>query len=140
MRLTGVVQENIELPDQARCDMVLRVLGTPERIPISQKLGDGSEGCRLDPGGLETAAGLVETALTRPTDLLIVNKFGKQELDGRGFRPLIAQALSQDIAVLLSVGRTALPGFLEFAGEVAVRIAADADALVRWASAEARVA
>ncbi|HCK08169.1 MAG TPA: 3-dehydroquinate dehydratase, partial [Rhodobacter sp.] len=40
---------------------------------------------------LEQAVGLVMISLAQQkSDMLIINKFGKQEVDGRGFRPAIA--------------------------------------------------
>ena len=91
--LAGAVQENLEADGLPRCDMVLRILGRSERIEISQRLGPLATGCRLDPDALERAVGLVESTLPNGVSLLIVNKFGKQEAEGRGFRHVIAEAL-----------------------------------------------
>ncbi|MEX5726690.1 hypothetical protein Ga0609869_000043 [Rhodovulum iodosum] len=52
--------------------------------------------CRLDPAALETAVGLVAAGLSSGADLLIVNKFGKHEAAGRGFRYVVAEAVAMD--------------------------------------------
>jgi hypothetical protein len=88
-RLAGVVQVNQEFDPARPCHMDLHVLNGGEVIRIGQNLGALSKGCRLDPAGLEQAVGLVAHALEAGPRLLIINKFGKQEADGRGFRPLI---------------------------------------------------
>ncbi len=134
IRLSGAIQVNVERDSARRCDMELRILQGTEVIRISQNLGSGSRGCRLDPDGLERAAGLVERALSDDPDLLIINKFGKQEVEGRGFRPLIGQALAGGVPVLTSVNRSNREPFLDFCGEFADEIPATADALLAWYS------
>lgn len=130
--LCGVVQTNTEYDPDRPCHMDLSVLGTQTVIRISQFLGPGSRGCRLDASGLETAVAQVERGLTPQTDLLIINKFGKQECDGRGFRPLIGQALSMGIPVLTAVSALNLPRFLEFADGMAVALPDHGDAILNW--------
>lgn len=84
-RLAGAVQVNVETRADRPCEMDLHVLAQDRVVRISQNLGALSTGCRLDPAALETAVGLVERALEDGVQLLVVNKFGKQELEGRAF-------------------------------------------------------
>ena len=56
--------------------------------------------------------------------------------DGRGFRPLIGEALSRGIAVLTAVNPGNLPGFLQFAGDYAEALPPDVDAIVDWCNAQ----
>ena len=137
VQVLGVVQRNLERPDGARCDMDLLGLGATDVWRISQRLGPRSQGCRLDPQGLERAAGEIAAVLAAGSaaDLLLVNKFGKQEVDGRGFRPVIAAALLRDLPVLTAVNARNLPGFLAFAGGLAEPVAAEAAALRQWCRA-----
>lgn len=130
--LAGAVQENLGGGEVTRCDMVLRVLGTDQRFTISQRLGSGAVGCRLEPDAFERAVGLVETTLSDDTVLLIVNKYGKQEIEGRGFRMVIAEALSRGIPVLTSTGRSHRPAFLDFADSFAEEITPTPDAILDW--------
>ena len=136
VRLSGVVQSNTLCTDSDLCDMDVQVLPDGPTIRISQSLGNGSRGCRLDPTALEQAVGLVSASLSGTQmplpDLMIINKFGKHEADGRGFRPLIGDALVAEVPVLTAVNATNEAAFLEFAGEVAVRVASDLDALTAW--------
>ena len=131
--LAGAVQINPDGPPGAKCHMDLRILAMDRTVRISQNLGTLSKGCRLDPSGLETAVGLAEASLDGGPRLVIANKFGKQEVDGRGFRPLIGRALSMGVPVLVAVGKSNLPGFLEFASGLAQEIAPSTDAVLAWA-------
>lgn len=126
LRLAGAVQDNLDRGPDRDCDMNLRILGDDgPAIRISQDLGTCASGCRLDTGALQLAAGRAEAVLTRGADLAIVNKFGRQECYGRGFRDFIAQALAQDIPVLLSVPPEQMDGFQAFAGDLAQPVARD---------------
>lgn len=130
--LAGAVQVNDESDPTARCDMDLHVLAMDQVVRISQNLGALSRGCRLDPAALASAVGLAEQALIRAPRLCIVNKFGKAEIEGQGFRPLIGAALSQGIPVLTSVSRGNLAAFEGFAEGMGEEIPATADQVLAW--------
>ena len=96
IRAVGIVQTNVECYDSSLCDMDVRVLPGDHVIRISQSLGEGSKGCRLNPEALEEAVGLVSQSLdVDAPQVLIVNKFGKHEAFGRGMRPVIGEALGR---------------------------------------------
>ncbi|GGH30654.1 Protein of unknown function [Cribrihabitans marinus] len=130
--LAGVVQSNTECADSSKCDMDLKVLPDGETIRISQSLGAGSRGCRLDPAGLELAVGLVGRSLDAGPRLLIVNKFGKHEADGRGFRPLIGEALARDIPVLVGLNGLNAERFLEFTDGAAEQLSPEIESIETW--------
>jgi nucleoside-triphosphatase THEP1 len=134
-RLAGAVQINSETGAGRARDMELLVLTGDRKLRISQNLGAFSQGCRLDPDALETAVGLVDRALEAGADLVIVNKFGKQEVGGRGFRPLIGRALSGGVPVLTMVGAAKRAEFDAFAGGMAHELPARLDALLDWCRA-----
>lgn len=137
MRLAGAVQVNRDLGPGLKCAMDLHLLAGRDVVRISQDLGAQSQGCRLDPGGLERAVGLAQAALGRGAELLIVNKFGKQEIGGRGFRPLINEALMQGVPVLTAVSADNLAGFQAYADGFATRLPADIAPVLAWAGAGA---
>ena len=140
MALAGAVQVNVHRDPARKCDMELHVLSGTEVVRISQDLGLHSSGCRLDSAGLERAAGLVAAALAEGPALLVVNKFGKQEAEGRGFRPLIGQAVAEGIPVLTAVNASNLPAFLDFAGDLAEALPSDPAAVAAWCRAQAALA
>ena len=132
LRCRGTVQINSERADAGPCDMDVRVLPDGPVLRISQDLGPQARGCRLDPTALETAVGLVAASLTSGADLLIVNKFGKHEADGRGFRDVIAEAVAMDIPVLVGINALNRPAFERFAEGLALRLPSDPAALTAW--------
>lgn len=130
--LAGAVQVNDESNPSGKCDMDLHVLARDRVVRISQNLGALSKGCRLDPAALASAVGLAEAALAQNPQLCIVNKYGKAEIEGEGFRPFIGMALSQGTPVLTAVSRGNLPAFLSFAEDMAKEVPADLDAVLNW--------
>lgn len=130
----GTVQVNTE-HDSHPCDMDVKVLPGGPILRISQNLGAASTGCRLDPSALEEAVSLVASSLTEATDLLIVNKFGKHEAEGRGFRTVIAEAIAMEIPVLVGLNALNLDAFLAFAGPDAKRLDPSASAILHWCDA-----
>ncbi|WP_206456096.1 DUF2478 domain-containing protein [Aurantimonas marina] len=132
LRLAGVVQTNCVNPDRHKCDMDVRVLPDGPMIRISQDLGTASHGCRLDPAALEAAVALVGPRLAAGADLLILNKFGKHEADGHGFRDLIAEALAADVPVLTGINGLNRPAFEAFTDGMAEVLPADPSALLAW--------
>ncbi len=129
--VAGIVQTNTECGSDKPCDMDVEVLPKGPVLRISQDLGAGSRGCRLDAGVLEQAVGLVDTELAG-ADLLVINKFGKQEADGRGFRPVIGAALEQGIPVIVGLNGLNQPAFEAFAEGLASSVAPDRAALLDW--------
>lgn len=95
--------------------MVLVELTTRARIRISQDLGAQARGCRRDVAALERMAGLMESSVGRDLDVVIINKFGKWEAEGRGLRQAILAFLEQGIPVLVGLSRTNLEGWRAFA-------------------------
>lgn len=134
-RLGGTVQVNSSPDCDGPCDMDVKVLPDGPVIRISQSLGREAKGCRLDPSALETAVGLVRASLDQHPDVLIVNKFGKHEADGRGFREVIAEALGRDLPVLVGVNRMNLAAFHDFTGGIAVELPPREKALTDWIAA-----
>ena len=143
-RPCGLVQINTDNPRGGRCDMDVRVLPQGTTLRISQSLGREARGCRLDADALETAVTLVDAALENGADCLIINKFGKQEANGRGFRNTIAEALVRELPVLVGLNGLNLEAFQTFAGDMAEQLPSDPTRVVEWfgapgTSLEARV-
>ncbi len=132
LRCCGTVQINSARAGDGPCDMDVRVLPDGAVLRISQNLGPQARGCRLDPAALETAVALVAASLSAGADLLIVNKFGKHEAEGRGFRTVIAEALAMDVPVLVGLNALNRPAFERFAEGLAIRLPSDQAALMAW--------
>lgn len=132
-RLCGTIQVNHDAPGQRGCDMDVTVLPDGPVVRISQSLGRHAEGCRLDPEALERAVSLSGKVLDGGgVDLLLVNKFGKHEAEGGGYRDLIARALEMDLPVLVGLGGQNADAFHEFAGGMEEALPSDLPVLVEW--------
>jgi hypothetical protein len=122
----GLLQRDEPREGRSRCDMLLVDLSTRERVQISEDRGAGARGCHLQPHALVSAMATVRDALSDDTSILVLNKFGKSEGEGGGFRPLIADALERGIPVLIAVPWRNIDGWREFAGAFAREVEAEA--------------
>lgn len=133
------LQGTVTVPDPCldpTCDMLVRVLPDGPTMRINQNLGSQSKGCRLDTGALEEVVMAVSTH-GLGARLMIVNKFGKLEAMGRGFVPLIAEALGAGTPVIVGVNAINLPDLLSFAGDLAQELPPDPQLIADWALANA---
>ena len=138
IRLCGAVQHNVANPEHEVCDMDLALLPKGPKLRISQRLGSGARGCRLDPDGLERAVALCAQGLSAG-QVLIVNKFGKHEAEGRGFVPVIAAAIERGLPVLVGVNPLNHGAFHAFADGMAHDLPADPAAIAAWARSFRRI-
>lgn len=132
--VVGTTQVDTPRSNTHKCDMDVHVLPDGEIIRISQDLGPNSRGCHLDADALEFAVAATQNLLPQ-ADILIVNKFGKHEAEGRGFRDVIADALMRDIPVIVGTNAHNLNAFLEFCDGQAEAVDADLSALLAWEAA-----
>lgn len=133
VRLGGVVKvQDNDSPDDHHCHATLQVLPDGPQIRITQDLGPGASACRLDPGALANAVLEVESRLDAPLDLFILNKFGPEESNGRGFCAAIGAALERDVPIIVGVGKPSLEAFRQFAGDLAAPVTPDPRALRDW--------
>lgn len=131
LRLAGTVRVKPADPSGHPCDMDLRVLPDGPGFRISQPLGPMAKGCRLDGGVIEAIAAEVEARLGG-ADLLIVNKFGKLEAQGRGLCPAITLAMDMEIPTLVGVNEMNVPDFHAFSDGSAEVLKPDLRAIRAW--------
>ncbi len=103
-----------------------------DRTRITQALGSGSRGCRLDPQALAEVAGRLLLRIEQGAGLLVLNRFGKGESEGHGFRPVIEKAVDCGIPVLTAVKSTYLEAWNAFGAGVATTIAPTPDDVLAW--------
>ena len=136
LRLAGTVQTDVPRADRSLCDMELSVLPDGPVFRINQDRGEAARGCRLDSGALEEAVVAVADRMAGAT-VLVVNKFGKLEAQGRGYVPLIAEGLARDMTVLVGVNGLNLPDLLAFCDGMATALPADPAAVATWVTTAA---
>lgn len=129
-RVSGVVQINTDRPKSHHCDMDVKVLPDGPVIGITQSLGKEARGCRLNPDALEQAVDLVSQDIETGADILLINKFGKHEAEGRGFRETIGSALARDIPVIVGLNNLNKSAFEEFAAGLETEV--DEAEIMSW--------
>lgn len=119
MRLAGLIQHSESRPDRAKCDMCLRDLSSDMLYGISEDRGPEARGCVLNTDQLLAACEAAGEGLSAKTELLVLSKFGKTEVEGSGFRSLIARALELSVPVLIGVPEINLAAFRTFSAGLA---------------------
>jgi hypothetical protein len=131
--VVGALQLNVEHDPERHCHMDLRILGREDVLRISEDRGRHARGCRLDPRGLADAVARVESVLDQGrATIMLINKFGKQEAEGGGFREVIGRALIAGVPVLTTVSQGNLAAFRDFAEGLATEVAADPAQAIAW--------
>jgi Protein of unknown function (DUF2478) len=131
-RAVGLVQRGQYCTDAALSAVLVH---NGEELPLLQDLGACTSGCRLDVGRLLEAGSRVACAIEAGADLVIINRFGKRERDGKGLCYLIDRALDADIPVVIAVPSHRFIDWIRFAEGMSVKLACDRRALQSWWSA-----
>jgi len=119
LRLGGVIERPAApAAPGRRCDMVLEDLFSGQKVKISEERGALARGCRLDLDGLARTCALVLSSLAQ-CDVVLLNKFGRTEAEGGGFRCIISDALALEIPVVIGVPRRNLAAWRDYAGDLA---------------------
>lgn len=138
-RVAGALRPITLAGDKGHCDSDLWLLPDGPVVRITQDLGAGSTACRMDAGALEEAVGLATARLVADgADLVVLNKFGLSEAEGRGFRALIAEALGREVPVLTGLSDTHRAAFERFADGMATALPPDEAAILAWCRAMVR--
>ena len=132
LRVAGFLQHRETGGEECCRDIEIEHIGTGVTQIISQALGSGSKGCRLDPAALADVAGALQAELDDGADMLILNRFGKGETEGHGFRSIIETAYARQIPVLTVVRETYVEGWNDFAGDCGVLLAPDSKTVLGW--------
>jgi hypothetical protein len=80
----------------------------------------------------------VADAIDAGADLVVINRFGKQERDGKGLAYLIERALSGDIPVVIAVPSHRRAEWIAFAEGMSVELPCNRESLDAWWAAVAR--
>lgn len=112
--------------------MLIRDIHTDIVYPISQALGAGSKSCSLDPGALSSASHVLQKALLEQPDLVLINRFGSMEANGRGFASDILNLLVAEIPVLTVVSEQYQQQWQEFTGNAGQLLPLDSEVIFQW--------
>lgn len=130
--IAGVTQRSVALKDSSRSVLHVSDLSDGGLLRITQDLGEGATGCRLDAGALAAAAGGLMARLETPVDALILNRFGKAEAEGHGLRGVAEQAVARGIPVLVGLREGHRADWEIFSAGVATLLPAEPAAVLDW--------
>ena len=129
-RAVGLVQLGHHCVDAPT--LTAKLVHSGEELQIFQDLGACAKGCRLDVGRLLDAGVQIARAIDEGADLVVFNRFGRQELEGKGLLHLIERALSADIPVVIAVPSHRFADWIKFANGMSVKLRCNRKALETW--------
>lgn len=106
-------------------------VSTGRRFPITRPVTRDDE-CGLDVSALVETTGIVRNAIAERPDLIVVEKFGDQEQNGKGLSDEILQTIATGIPLLVAVPEAALPIWQERTGELGSVLDCGEEALEQW--------
>jgi hypothetical protein len=115
-------------------EMFLVDVSTDERYLVSQPMGSLSKACRADPQGFARATVVMRRALAERPDLVVLNRFGKLEAEGRGMNAELLALMAEGVPVLTAVAPAYRDAWAAFSGGAAV-LPLDEAAVHQWLDA-----
>lgn len=138
LRVAGHIQSRGKARAGCACrEMHLRDLASGRMHLISEARGPEARGCHLDWDALLSLAQDLEASLDEETNVLIVNRFGRSESEGKGLRGVIERAMELEIPVIVGVRGEYRDAWEAFHGGLATETGADAQAIIAHIDADA---
>lgn len=117
----GVVQTRHASPPDGRAAIDFRLL--PDEVAI------GADCCGTALRGVGDR--LAQRVGQRP-DIVVLNRFGWQELNGAGLLDVLRLAIAREVPAVIAVPDALFPQWLDLAGGLMVKLPCRRDALDRW--------
>jgi nucleoside-triphosphatase THEP1 len=130
--VAGIVQHNKFIRDRTKCDMEVEELASGIVLQLSEDRGKEARGCRLDRGVLSEAAALLSASLEDEPELVILNKFGKLEAEGRGLRDTFSDAVQLGVPIVVGVPYRNIEQWRAFAEGLAEECSIGSSRLHEW--------
>jgi nucleoside-triphosphatase THEP1 len=129
-RVVGAIQHGVHAPGVAELGAVM--LPNEEIVNFGHQRDDSAHGCHIDDERLAGIARAIASAIEQGVDLVIVNRFGKLEAQGRGLIRLIGQAVDADIPVVTAVPEHRFAAWVKYSDGMSVRLPCRRAALDAW--------
>ncbi len=131
-KLAGVIQTAGLEPG---CDVLgvkLRSLAGDWDMPILQNRGREARGCRLDYGSIAEVTARISNNIPADTDFVFLNRFGRAEAEGNGFRQILQKCLESDFPAIIGVREDYLEDWTVFHGGLATQLPPDRHAILGY--------
>ena len=140
VRVAGLFQRFAEPLPGGKRSMYVEDLSSGERIRLDLPRGPEASGCNLDPDGLNRAACAPRSAISQRPDVLMVNRFGKQEAEGHGMRAELAEAVSSGLPTVIAIHQSLVGEWGKFLGKPGHLLQPEPTDIVNWSRQRVRSA
>jgi hypothetical protein len=113
-------------------ELAATMVHSGERVDLFQEAAIYTQGRRLDLDKLAAARVAMMAAIDEGADLLIVNRFGRQEQRGRGLAHLIEYALDADAPVVVPVPAFRFDDWIAYIEGMCGKLPCESTALAAW--------
>ena len=129
----GIIQEKTAL-DTGLWQIDAVDVATGSRILINRPTLPtfGKRLCSLDVSALAETTAILRTAIANRVALMVVEKFGDAERDGKGVIDEVFQAIAAGIPLLIAVPETHLDAWAVRSGGIGAVLPCEEDALREW--------
>ena len=134
LRVAGCVQEGVYDKDGAFLGIDAIDLTSGSRVPIKRltHVNRVTETCGLDVAALAGTSGILRQAIDARVELIVFDKFGAEEQQGRGLSDELFSAISEGIPLLVTVPEAALDIWTERTGGMGDILPLDVQAVEQW--------
>jgi nucleoside-triphosphatase THEP1 len=137
LRVAGIIQlGRARAPGNSELDAI--VLPSAERVNLGHHRTGDAIGCRPDSRRLAGVARVIVAAIAEGVHLVVINRFGKLEAEGRGLIHLIRTAVDADSPVVTAVPEHRFAAWLNYSDGMSVRLRCHRAALDHWWQSVAR--
>jgi len=130
--IAGLLQRFGEKLPNGKRSMWLDNIATGAAIRLDRPDAPDAAACVLDPDALARASCVLRRAVAIGPELIVVNRFGQAEADGRGTRTAITEAVHSGSLVLTAVRYNLLLDLEGFLGNPPHLLLPSAAAIVSW--------
>ncbi|MCP3687350.1 MAG: DUF2478 domain-containing protein [Gammaproteobacteria bacterium] len=131
IKVGGVLQEALLDSEGEIIGLDAIDVATDERLPVSRATANKGE-CGMDVAALADTTGIIRNAIAQGVDLVVVEKFGELEKQGKGLIDEIMQTIVEEIPLLISVSASSLDAWQECSGELGDVLCFDDASFQRW--------
>ena len=131
IRVGGVLQEALYNSEGKIVGLNAVDALTNRRIPITHPVNNDDE-CGLDVSALAETSDIIRNAINDRLDLVVVEKFGELEQNGKGLIDEILQTIVEGIPLLISVPEAAVPVWQDRSGELGSVLPFTEEAFRQW--------
>ena len=133
LRVGGIIQRSSG--DRAECASSIHAvdLRSGRTFSIWEQRGACASGCRLDERGLLDTEPAIMSALADGVDLIVINRFGRAESQGRGLIECFSVAIGTGVPVLTAVRAPYDEAWREFHGGLGQELPTEMAAVTSWA-------